>query len=71
VIKCNEFGMRPEWRFGYNRSMTKLMMFTRTFSCSDQELARNCLAELNVQPIELNISIDRNAAQTLMEWSDR
>ncbi|HZY45437.1 MAG TPA: glutaredoxin domain-containing protein [Anaerolineae bacterium] len=48
--------------------MTKLMMFTRTFSCSDLELARNCLAELNVHPIELNISIDRDAAQTLMEW---
>jgi glutaredoxin len=48
--------------------MTKLIMFTRTFNCSDQELARNCLSELNVQPIELNISIDQDAAQTLMEW---
>ncbi len=66
--KCNEFDMPRPAGFGYNRYMTKLMMFTRTSSCSDQELARNCLAELNVQPIELNISIDRDAAQTLMEW---
>ncbi|HZY45470.1 MAG TPA: glutaredoxin domain-containing protein, partial [Anaerolineae bacterium] len=55
-------------RFGYNRNMMKLMMFTRTFGCSDQKLARNCLAELNIRPIELNISIDRDAAQTLMKW---
>ncbi len=48
--------------------MAKLLMFTRAVSCSDQELARNCLAELNIQPIELNISIDRAAAQTLIEW---
>lgn len=48
--------------------MQKLVMFTRTFNCSDQELTRSCLNELHVQPIELNISIDRDAAQTLLEW---
>jgi glutaredoxin len=43
-------------------------MFTRTFGCSDQTAARNCLNEWNVKPIELNISIDRDAAQTLLKW---
>jgi hypothetical protein len=52
----------------YNRNMPKLIMFTRTMNCSDQVAVRSCLAALNVQPIERNISTDMAAAETLIEW---
>jgi hypothetical protein len=48
--------------------MPKLIMFTRSALCSDQAAARNCLSALRIQPIEWNISIDHDAAQTLLEW---
>jgi hypothetical protein len=47
--------------------MTRLIMFTRSFSCLDQEIARSCLNELRVQPIEINISQNLEAAHLLME----
>jgi hypothetical protein len=42
-------------------------MYVRERICLDQELARKCLKELNVEPVEINISIDHDAAQTLLE----
>jgi len=42
-------------------------MFTREGICADQEAARLCLDRLDVQPIEVNISIDRDAAQGLFD----
>jgi hypothetical protein len=48
--------------------MTKLIMFARNALCNDQALARHCLREWNIKPTELNISIDQDAAQTLVEW---
>lgn len=47
--------------------MLKLLMFTRAGSCPDQALARRCLDEFKLNPIELNISTERDAAQTLLE----
>lgn len=47
--------------------MPQLLMFTRTGGCPDQAAAYRHLAEFKVQPIELNISRDANAAQRLMD----
>lgn len=47
--------------------MPQLLMFTRTGSCPDQAAALRHLAEFKVQPIELNISRDADAAQRLMD----
>ena len=48
--------------------MPRLLMYVRNRTCPDQELARRCLTEFELEPIEINISRDRDAAQTLMEW---
>ena len=48
--------------------MPKLIMFTQSTGCRDQAQTRDCLAALHIQPIELNISKDADAAQTLIEW---
>jgi hypothetical protein len=47
--------------------MLKLLMFTRAGGCSDQALARRCLDEFKLQPIELNISTEPAAARKLLE----
>ena len=47
--------------------MTRLLLYTRERTCPDQELARRCLAEFNVPYIELNISREPDAAQTMQE----
>ena len=49
--------------------MVRLLMFTSADSCPDQALARRCLAEFNLTPIELNISMDHDAARQLLEWA--
>jgi hypothetical protein len=49
--------------------MLRLLMFTRTNSCPDQSLARRCLDEFKLQPIELNISTEPDAARQLMDWA--
>ncbi|HEY4691183.1 MAG TPA: glutaredoxin domain-containing protein [Anaerolineae bacterium] len=46
----------------------RLLMFARERTCADQEAARLCLERLGVQPIEINISRDREAAQMLLDW---
>lgn len=47
--------------------MPHLLMFTRAGGCPDQSLARRCLDEFKITPIELNISRDAGAAESLME----
>jgi glutaredoxin len=47
--------------------MNRLLLYTRERTCPDQELTRRCLAELNVPYIELNISREPDAAQTMQE----
>ena len=47
--------------------MPQLLMFTRAGSCPDQSLARRCLDEFKLKPIELNISHDAAATQRLLE----
>jgi hypothetical protein len=47
--------------------MLRLLMFTRTDSCPDQAVARHCLDEFKLQPIELNISTEPDAARQLIE----
>jgi hypothetical protein len=47
--------------------MPHLLMFTRAGGCPDQTLARRCLDEFRITPIELNISRHAGAAETLME----
>ena len=54
-------------RIVYNRGMPRLIMYTRAGGCPDQALARRCLDEWHVQPIERNISLDADAAQQLRE----
>ena len=54
-------------RIGYNRAMSRLLMYTRQTTCPDQALARHCLQEFNLTPIEINISQQADAAQTLLE----
>jgi glutaredoxin len=51
----------------YNRAMSRLLMYVRQTTCPDQALARRCLQELNITPIEVNISREADAAQTLLE----
>jgi hypothetical protein len=46
--------------------MPQLLMFTRAGGCPDQALARRCLDEFKLNPIELNISREAAAAQMLM-----
>ncbi len=47
--------------------MTRLLLYTRERTCPDQELARRCLAEFNISYIEINISREPDAAQTMHE----
>jgi hypothetical protein len=47
--------------------MPQLLMYTRAGSCPDQALARRCLDEFKLNPIELNISREADAAHRLME----
>ena len=47
--------------------MSQLLMFTRAGSCPDQALARRCLDEFKLKPLELNISTEHAAAQQLMK----
>lgn len=47
--------------------MPRLIMYTRAGGCPDQALARRCLDEWHVQPVERNISTDPDAAQRLRE----
>ncbi len=54
-------------RIGYNRAMPRLLMYVRQTTCPDQASARSCLQELNITPIEVNISHAADAAQTLLE----
>jgi len=42
-------------------------MYTRNMTCPDQTLARQCLKEWGVVPIEINVSTDPDAAQVLLE----
>lgn len=48
-------------------ALPRLLMFTRERTCPDQELTRLCLREFDVEPVEVNISRDRDAARMLME----
>lgn len=59
--------MRHVDRIGYNRGMPRLIMYVRAGGCPDQALARRCLDEWHVQPIEHNVSTDADAAQRLRE----
>jgi glutaredoxin len=47
--------------------MNRLLLYTRERTCPDQELARRCLAEFNIAYIEINISREPDAAQTMQE----
>jgi glutaredoxin len=47
--------------------MSRLMMYIRASGCPDQSLARRCLEEFGVKPIEVNISHEPDAAQMLLE----
>lgn len=42
-------------------------MYTRNMACPDQALARQCLKEWGIAPIEINVSHDPDAAQILLE----
>ena len=42
-------------------------MYTRNMTCPDQILARQCLQEWGIEPIEINVSTDPDAAQILLE----
>ena len=42
-------------------------MYTRNMACPDQALARQCLQEWGIASIEINVSTDPDAAQTLLE----
>jgi glutaredoxin len=47
--------------------MKQLSMYTRERTCGDQQLARMTLKELGVEAIEINISLDPDAAQMLAD----
>ena len=42
-------------------------MYTRNMACPDQALARQCLKDWGITPIEINVSNDPAAAQTLLK----
>lgn len=47
--------------------MSRLLIYTRAGSCPDQALVRRCLAEFQIEPIEIDISTQADAARMLIE----
>ncbi len=47
--------------------MPRLLMYTRQTMCADLALTQRCLQEFNLTPIEINISREDDAAQSLIE----
>ena len=47
--------------------MPHLLIYTRNMACPDQALAWQCLKEWGIAAIEINVSNEADAAQTLLE----